>query len=193
MVNFGGTPKRPDERSLWNSKIELGEKFYNEIISHPVPDRHEHPHGAQAVALGLDLYLWLVYRTFPLARRCESRGSRCSRQFGVEPDKANDRVTVDNFRKDCLRELKKINLAWPGLNYSTAPGLLILLLIGDSWTSSPAEDEGVRQCPPPSDTRESPPPTRPRLGESLVALFGRMCCQQLGDNDDGLYEYLEAG
>ena len=49
------------------------------------------------------------------------------RQFGVEPDKANDRVTVDNFRKDCLRELKKIKLAWPGLNYSTAPGVLILL------------------------------------------------------------------
>ena len=22
---------------LWDSKIELGEKFYNEIISHPVP------------------------------------------------------------------------------------------------------------------------------------------------------------
>ena len=49
------------------------------------------------------------------------------RQFGVKPDKANDRVTVDNFRKDCLRELKKIKLAWPGLNYSTAPGVLILL------------------------------------------------------------------
>ena len=29
--------KRPGERMLWDSKIELGEKFYNEIISHPVP------------------------------------------------------------------------------------------------------------------------------------------------------------
>ena len=25
-----------------------------------------------------------------------------------------------------LRELKKIKIAWPGLNYSTAPGVLIL-------------------------------------------------------------------
>ena len=30
-------PKRPDERSLWESKIEPGEKFFNEIIRHPVP------------------------------------------------------------------------------------------------------------------------------------------------------------
>ena len=30
-------PQRPDQPSLWNSKIELSEKFFNEIISHPVP------------------------------------------------------------------------------------------------------------------------------------------------------------
>ena len=29
--------RKPDEPSLWQSKIELGEKFFNEIISHPVP------------------------------------------------------------------------------------------------------------------------------------------------------------
>ena len=50
------------------------------------------------------------------------------RQFGVDPAKANDNRTVDAFRTDCLRELKKIKLAWPGLNYSTALGLLILHL-----------------------------------------------------------------
>ena len=30
-------PKRPDEPSLWDSKILLSEAFFNEIISHPVP------------------------------------------------------------------------------------------------------------------------------------------------------------
>ena len=34
---------------------------------------------------------------------------------------------VKIFRRQALRELKKIKLAWPDLNYSTAPGLLILL------------------------------------------------------------------
>ena len=48
------------------------------------------------------------------------------RQFGVDPAKASDKRTVDAFRTKCLRELKKIKLAWPKLNYATAPGLLIL-------------------------------------------------------------------
>ena len=39
----------------------------------------------------------------------------------VEPAKADDKRTVDNFRTKCLRELRKIKLAWPGLNYATAP------------------------------------------------------------------------
>ena len=34
---FWWNERKPDEPSLWNSKIELGEKFFNEIINHPVP------------------------------------------------------------------------------------------------------------------------------------------------------------
>ena len=37
------------------------------------------------------------------------------RQFGVDPSRADDNVTVQKFRKDCLRELTKIKAAWPGL------------------------------------------------------------------------------
>ena len=44
------------------------------------------------------------------------------RQFGAHPDNAHDKKTVQNFRIKVLRELKKIKLAWPELNYSTAPG-----------------------------------------------------------------------
>ena len=48
------------------------------------------------------------------------------RQFGLHPTKASDKRTVLNFRSKVLRELKKIKIAWPDLNYTTAPGLLIL-------------------------------------------------------------------
>ena len=48
------------------------------------------------------------------------------RQFGVDPIKANDKITVQAFRRKALRELIKIKTAWPDLNYSTAKGLLIL-------------------------------------------------------------------
>ncbi len=47
-------------------------------------------------------------------------------QLGSHPDKHGDKVTVQAFRKKCLRELKKITLAWPGLDYTIEPGRLIL-------------------------------------------------------------------
>ena len=34
---FWWNKRKPDQPSLWDSKIELGEKFFNEIIHHPVP------------------------------------------------------------------------------------------------------------------------------------------------------------
>ena len=76
--------------------------------------------------LGLDLYLWLVYRTFALRAPLRLSWPTIYSQFGADPNKASDRVTVDNFRKDSLRELKKIKLAWPDLHYATAKGVLIL-------------------------------------------------------------------
>ena len=48
------------------------------------------------------------------------------RQFGLYPDKTHDKRTVLDFRRNVLRELKKIKLAWPELNYTTPAGFLIL-------------------------------------------------------------------
>ncbi len=77
-------------------------------------------------SLGIDFYLWLTYRTFTLKRPQRLSWARLYRQFGVNPAKAGDKRTDDDFRKDCLRELKKIQIAWPELNYATGRGPLIL-------------------------------------------------------------------
>ena len=126
-TEFWWNERKPDESSLWESKIELSEKFYNEIIRHPVPLDMNILKALKRCALGLDLYLWLVYRTFPLRAPQRITWRQVYRQFGLHPDKASDKRTVLDFRRKVLRELKKIKLAWPGLNYSTAPGVLIFL------------------------------------------------------------------
>ena len=123
---FWWDPKRPNERVLWDSKIELGEKFFNEIINHPVPLDMNTLTAMKRSPLGLDLYMWVAYRTFTLNRPMRLSWTRLYQQFGADPDKASNNVTVQRFRKDCLRELKKIKLAWPELNYATAKGVLIL-------------------------------------------------------------------
>ena len=119
-------PKRPDERMLWNSKIELGEKFFQEIISHPVPLDMNILKALSRSSLGLDLYLWVTYRTFTLKRPLALSWRQIYRQFGVRPAQADNKFTVRDFRRKALRELKKIKMAWPDLNYSTAKGVLIL-------------------------------------------------------------------
>ena len=120
-------PRRPDEPVLWESKIELGQDFFNEIIRHPVPLDMNTLKALKRSSLGLDLYLWIAYRTFALKRPLRLSWASLYRQFGAHPSKADDNITVQHFRIDSLRELKKIKLAWPELNYSTAPGVLILL------------------------------------------------------------------
>ena len=124
---FWWNPKRLGQPSLWESKIELSEKFFNEIIHHPVPIDMNTLTALKRSSLGLDLYLWLVYRTFALRAPQPITWRQVYQQFGLDPDKASDNVTVQNFRRKVLRELNKIKLAWSGLNYSTARGVLILL------------------------------------------------------------------
>ena len=123
---FWWHPKRPEESTLWESKIELSEKFFQEIIRHPVPIDMNTLTALKRCSLGLDLYLWLTYRTFSLKSPLRLTWRQLYRQFGLHPSKASDKRTVQNFRRKVLRELKKIKLAWPELNYTTAPGVLIL-------------------------------------------------------------------
>ena len=125
-TEFWWDPKRPNEPSLWKSKIRLSEKFFQEIIRHPVPLDMNTLKALKRCALGLDLYLWLTYRTFALRAPLHLTWRQLYRQFGTDPAKANNKFIVRNFRQNVLRELKKIKLAWPKLNYSTAPGVLIL-------------------------------------------------------------------
>ena len=65
-TEFWWNERKPDQPMLWESKIELSEKFFNEIINHPVPIDMNTLKALKRCALGLDLYLWLVYRTFAL-------------------------------------------------------------------------------------------------------------------------------
>ena len=125
-TEFWWNKRKPDEPSLWQSKIELGEKFFQEIIQHPVPINMNTLTALKRCALGLDLYLWLTYRTFALRAPQRLTWRQLYRQFDADPAQTPGKRAIQDFRRKVLRELKKIKLAWPGLNYTTASGLLIV-------------------------------------------------------------------
>ena len=126
LTDFWWDPKRPDQPALWESRVKLSEPFFNEIVSHPVPLEMNTLGALKRSSLGLDLYLWLTYRTFTLDAPLRLTWPQLYRQLGARPDAASNNNTVQAFRYKVLRELKKIKTAWPELNYSTKKGVLIL-------------------------------------------------------------------
>ena len=125
-TEFWWNERKHDQPSLWESKIYLGEQFFNEIIRHPVPLDMNTLKALKRCSLGIDLYLWLNYRIFSLRAPLRLSWRQLYHQFGTDPAKASDKRIIKIFRRQALRELKKIKLAWAELNYSTAPGVLIL-------------------------------------------------------------------
>ena len=125
-TEFWWNPERSDQVGLWESKIELGDDFFNEIIQHPIPIDMNSLKALKRSPLGLDLYLWLTYRMFALRAPLRLSWRQVYRQFGANPAKASDKFIVRDFRRKVLRELNKIKAAWPELNYGIARGVLIL-------------------------------------------------------------------
>ena len=125
-VKYWWDVSRPDAPVLWDSTIQLGEQFFNEIILHPVPLDMNTLRALKRSPLGLDLYLWLVYRTFSLKTPLCLSWRQLFKQFGADPAKVGDRNTVNDFRTKSLRELKKIKRAWPDLRYATVTGGLVI-------------------------------------------------------------------
>jgi hypothetical protein len=120
---------KPAQDTLWQSRVRLGERLFNEIIENPVPLDMRILKAMRRSSLGLDLYMWLSYKTFSLLNGKGPKVQRLSwhqvyAQFGKDSSKADDPETVKDFRREVLRELRKLRLCWPSLDYGTPKGFL---------------------------------------------------------------------
>lgn len=120
--------RAPTQDTLWQSSVRLGESLFEEIVKNRVPLDMRILKAMRRSSLGLDLYLWLSYKTFALYAQGK-KPERLNwhivyRQFGSDPAKWGDKRTVDAFRTDVLRELNKLKLCWPALDYATPKGFL---------------------------------------------------------------------
>ena len=125
--DFWWNDREHDDPGEWNSTIRLGEEFFSEIIAHPIPLDMNILKALSRCSLGLDLYQWINYRTFALDRPLFLSWKQLYRQFGGDPSRVGERYEVRDWRRQAIRELTKIKIAWPGLDYSTPKGGLLLL------------------------------------------------------------------
>ncbi len=119
-VDLWWSPKHPDQATIFESVVVLGERFYRAILERPVPIDMRVLKALKRSPLGLDLYTWLTYRVSYLDAPTAISWDDLHEQFGAD---YND---TKNFARKCKRELTKIALVWPELKYKTPRGRLVL-------------------------------------------------------------------
>lgn len=61
-------PKKAEQRSLWDSTLDLTKEFCDEVLQAPVPIDMRVFHSLSKSPLAMDIYTWFTYRMFILAR-----------------------------------------------------------------------------------------------------------------------------
>jgi hypothetical protein len=114
---------RTQQDNLWDSWIELGESFYEAVITSSVPVDLRALRALKRSPLALDLYSWLTYTTFVASR---SRKDRLVPWEGLHGQMGAEYAELRDFKKKVIATLRKVQLAYPALKLeTTADGLVI--------------------------------------------------------------------
>jgi hypothetical protein len=112
--------KRPEQSTLFGSWVELGEKFYQAIVSSPVPLDMRVLMSLKSSALALDIYAWATYKTFSLQQNEKGYQfipwSNFMQQLGV------DYSSVKEFGRKCRESFRKIQVVYPSLKVDYSRG-----------------------------------------------------------------------
>lgn len=111
--------RNPHEPALFNSWIELGEKFYQAITENPVPVDMRALQTLKNSPLALDLYAWTTYKAYLISQKGKSQRipwRALLTQLGAEYK------DIQEFRKSALHALKKIQLVYPELRLEIVEG-----------------------------------------------------------------------
>lgn len=116
--------RQPEQATLWNSWIELGEKFFEAITAAPVPVDMRALRALKRSPLALDLYAWLTYKAYTVSRDGTAQSVSWSGLMGqIGAEYGN----VDDFRTKATAALRKIQAVYPALRVSrTRDGITIL-------------------------------------------------------------------
>lgn len=117
---FWWDAKNPDQAALWRSSVTLSERFYREIIDRPVPIDMRAIKALKKSPMALDAYSWLSYRVSYLKSTTVIPWKALSLQFGSNYGQVRD------FRAAFLREVRKVQTVYKGVNLEASPEGLIL-------------------------------------------------------------------
>ena len=112
--------KLPEQQSLWESYIRFNMDFYNEIMRNAVPLDMRVLATLKNSPLGLDLYMFIVWRTFRLDKSIFISWESLQEQLGGQYSNTYD------FSKKCRFHINRIKAIRPDLNVTFVKGRLCL-------------------------------------------------------------------
>ena len=115
--------KQPTQGTLFDSVIELGEKFYNAIIAAPVPIDMRALKALKRSALALDLYAWASYRAFTVT---QAGKPAFIPWHGLAAQLGANYADPKDFRRKATAAFRKVQTVSPGLRLAIAPGGFVL-------------------------------------------------------------------
>ena len=114
----------PDQATIFESHIVLGEEFFKAITAAPVPIDLRALMPLKQSPLAIDLYTWATYRLHTMQRAGTAQIkiplSDLQEQFGSEYSR------LDNFKAAFAEALAKVQEVFPALDYAFEDGALVL-------------------------------------------------------------------
>ena len=126
--------KQPDQTTLWDSWIQLGEKFFEAITAAPVPVDMRALKALKRSPLALDLYAWATYTAFQTQRTGQSRSvswELLHDQMGGEYD------DIKEFGRKARLSLRKVQAVYPDLGLAFEKGGVRVLPCNPAVTIKP--------------------------------------------------------
>ncbi len=130
--------KNPNQSSLFCSWIELSDKFYDAIVSAPVPVDMRILKALKRSPLALDLYAWATYAAYQTQKNQKERSVSWEwlhKQFGAEYGK------IDEFARNSWNALIKVQAVYPELNIERIRGGILVLPSKPSITIKPKKSQ----------------------------------------------------
>jgi hypothetical protein len=111
----------PGQTTLWESAIELSDRFYALLIRNPVPLDWEVLREIKQSPMALDLYMWLTHRMSYLQESINIRWGTLEKQLG------SDIADSRKFRQQVRKHLGTIQTIWKDLQIDASSSDFICL------------------------------------------------------------------
>lgn len=116
--------KSPEQADLFGSWIELGEEFYDAIITSPVPLDKRALNALKRSPMALDLYSWATYKTFVLSQSSKKEQFIPWRSFMLQL--GANYSNVKDFKTKAKATFNKVQAVYPSLKMEDCDGGFII-------------------------------------------------------------------